>query len=158
MTARLPPSETRGRLLAATAAAYAFVLAADLVVPDGSAYRHDARTVTVLAAAAVFIASTARFAIGGDAGWMVDTARWAGTVAALGVAGGMVLAALAEAFGLGAPVTSGMRFEMVECYVCEAPWDAAGRALVAMIGGGSLAALLAVPVGAVSRSLSPPES
>lgn len=156
MTARLPPGGSHGRLLAATATAYAVALAANVVVPGGSPYHHDTRTVTVLAAAAVFILSTARFAIGEGVGWMAATARWAGTAAVIGVAGGMTLAALADMTGLDAPLRGEMRFTIDECYACDAPWDAAARALFTALGAGCLAALLAVPVGAVSRRLSPP--
>jgi hypothetical protein len=156
MLERPPRDETHARLLAATAAAYAVVLAADLVVPGGSPYHHDMRTVTVLAAAAVFIVSTARVTIGAGAGWMGETARRAGTAAAIGVAGGMTLAALADVAGLDAPLKGGMSFTIDECYACDAPWDAAARALFTALGVGCLAALLAVPVGALRRSLSPP--
>jgi|GEM_PF-6789700 len=154
MTARHPPGDTPGRLLAATAAAYAVVLAADLVVPGGSPYHHDTRTVTVLAAAAVFIVSTCRLAIGAGTGWMVETARGAGTAAATGVACGVGLAALADVAGLDAPLRSGMQFTIDECYACDAPWDAAARAVFTALGVGCLAALLAVPVGALSRGQS----
>jgi hypothetical protein len=101
----------------------------------------------------VFALSTAWFARREDGPWTERTARYAAAAAAMGALASLVVTLLARAAGLEQAFPStGMNFEIAECWSCEPPSDVTVRLIWYYLRFVIAATLLSPLAGAVARS------
>lgn len=101
----------------------------------------------------VFALSTASFARRQEAPWTERTARYAAAAAAMGALASLAVTMLARAAGLEQAFPStGMNFEIAECWSCEPPSDVTVRLIWYYLRFVVAATLLSPFAGAVGRS------
>lgn len=101
----------------------------------------------------VFALSTAWFARRQEAPWTERTARYAAAAAAMGALASLAVTLVARASGLEQAFPStGMNFEVAECWSCEPPSDVTVRLIWYYLRFVVAATLLSPFAGAVGRS------
>ena len=148
ISAAPPPVPVRPVLLAA--ALYAPAGIVPLLPPGGLS--NEITAVALAYLLLVFALSTAWFARRQDAPWTERTARYA--AAAMGALASLVVTLLARAAGLEQAFPStGMNFEIAECWSCEPPSDVTVRLIWYYLRFVVAATLLSPLAGAVGRAL-----
>jgi Ca2+/H+ antiporter len=150
LSAGPPPVPTRPVLLAAALYAPAGIVP---VLPAGAVHMGEIIGITLAYLLLVFGLSTAWFARRQDSPWTERTARFAAAAAAVGAVASLAVTILARGAGLEQAFPStGMNFEIVECWSCEPPSDAAVRLIWYYLRFVIAATLLSPLAGAVGRS------
>jgi hypothetical protein len=151
ISAAPPPVPFRPVLLAAALYAPAGIVP---VLPDGAVHMNEITGVALAYLVLVFALSTAWFARREETPWTERTARYAAAAAAMGAVASLVVTLLARAAGLEQAFPStGMNFEIAECWSCEPPSDVAVRLIWYYLRFVIAATLLSPLAGAVGRAL-----
>jgi len=100
-------------------------------VPGGGQYVVEVTAAAYVYVLAVYLGSTIWFARRQGGPGRRQTVRFAAAAAVAGALEATVVRLAADVFGLEYmyPNPDGMSFRILECYACEAPWDAATRAI-----------------------------
>lgn len=151
LSAAPPPVPLRPVLIAAALYAPIGIVP---VLPEGAVHMNEFSGVALAYLFLVFGVSTAWFARRQDTAWTEPTARYAAAAAAMGALASLVVTFVARAAGLEQAFPStGMNFEIAECWSCEPPSDVAVRLVWYYLRFVIAATLLSPLAGAAGRSL-----